>query len=204
MRHIAPIVMLLSACLASNANAADPSTNPCALLDWQDLQTLGATKDTPMADAGWHPEKIPNEIPDSQLFTNMCAITIPSKAGRSSVSLSFDSFTGKATEQQVSDWLKTVSREKEEDTSIIEVGDATCETGTYDLPTRQSDDSVADISEHYIACDKQVGTQHVSLNIHVPEGDKALLLSPEQAKGLLDKAVAKMKETAFAPPENII
>lgn len=202
MRHIAPIVIL--ACLSFNATAADASSNPCSLINWQDIQSLGATKDTPMADAGWHQEKISNEIPNSTLLTNMCAATITSKAGRLSVSLSFDSFTGKATEQQVSDWLKSAAAPGEEGTSIVKLGDATCEIGSYDLPTKQEDDSVADVAEHYIACDKQVGTQHVSLNIHVPEGDKALLFSPEQTKDLLDKATNRMKETAFAPPEKLI
>ncbi len=200
------ITVLAAACAtlaAFNANAAEKSASPCSLITWQDIQSLGAVKDTSMVDAGWHQEKTPKEIPDSQLFTNMCAMVTKSAAGRSSVTLSFDSFKGKVTEQQIADWLKSTTRpddEEEAKPTVVTLGDTTCENGQYNLPTSQADDSVADVAEHYIACDKLVGTHHVSLNIHVPEGDKAKLFSPEQTKALLEKAISRMKETSFTIP----
>lgn len=196
-------IAVLAACAAFNASAAEKSSDPCSLINWQDIQSLGAKKDTAMADAGWHQEETPKEIPGSQLFTTMCAVVTKSAAGRSSVTLSFDSFKGKVTEHQISDWLKSTTRPADEEDAkptIVTLGDTTCENGQYNLPTSQADDSVADVAEHYIACDKLVGTHHVSLNIQVPEGDKAKLFSPEQAKALLDKAVSRMKETSFAVP----
>lgn len=206
MRYTTPIATaLLVSCIAFNAHAADNSSNPCSLLDWQDLQTFGAVTDTSMSDAGWHEEMPPKEIPGSKLFTNMCAVTIMSQAGRSGITLSFDSFRGKVTEQQVSEWLKSAASAETEqpDMAVVKVGNTTCERGQYDLPTKQDDDSVADVVEHYIACDQQVGTQHVSINVHVPEGKKGELPSPEQAKVLLDKSIARMKQHAIVPPNEV-
>jgi hypothetical protein len=198
-------IAAFAAGIAFNASAAEKSSDPCSLITWQDIQSFGAVKDTPMSDAGWHQEQTPKELPDSQLFTNMCAVVTKSPAGRSSITLSFDSFKGKATEQQIADWLKSTTRpadEEEAKPTVVTLGDTTCENGQYSLPTSQADDSVADVAEHYIACDKLVGANHVSLNIHVPEGDKAKLFSPEQAKALLDKAVSRMKANSFSIPDS--
>lgn len=205
MRHLNPIAFaLVATCAAFNAHAAGGSDDPCSLLDWQDLQSLGAVKDTPLIDAGWHQEETPKEIPGSRLFTNMCAVTIMSQAGRSSVTLSFDSFKGKVTEQQVSDWLKAGIKEPEAgepEVAIVKAGEATCESGRYDLTTRMEDGSFAEVPELYIACDQQVGTHHISLNIDVPDSKKADLPNPQQAKALLDKSIARLKQKSFAAPD---
>lgn len=206
MRYFHPIaIALVGACVAFNAHAADDASNPCTLLDWHDLQSLGAVKDTGLLEAGWHQETTPKEIPDSKLFTNMCAVTIMSPAGRTSVTLSFDSFKGKVTPQQVSDWLKATAAavEPEPEAVLVKQGDATCESGQYDLKTtlNDKDSSSIDVVEHYIACDEQVGTHHISLNINVPEAKKSVLPNPEQAKALLDKSIARLKLKAFSPPE---
>lgn len=202
MHFLKPVTAAVLSVLAfSAAHAADKSTNPCTLLQWQDLQSVGATKDTMMTDAGWHQEAAPKEIPNSKLFTNMCAAAIKSEVGRTSITLSFDSFLGKVSEQQVRDWLKAnvpQAEKNEEAPQMMTLGETTCETGQYDLPVSQDDGSVANTVEHYIACDQQVGTHHVSLNVHVPEGNKAALPTPEQAKALLEKSVARMKEQSFA------
>ncbi|MFY9328765.1 MAG: hypothetical protein WAO76_12245 [Georgfuchsia sp.] len=206
MRYSIAIALLVS-CTAFNTHAADNSSNPCSLLDWQDFKSLGAVKDTLMSEAGWRQEKTPEEMPGSILFTNMCAAEIRSKAGRAGFTLSFDSFKGKVSEQQVGEWLKstTATEAAQPDVATVKVGDmTTCETGQYDLPTKQEDDSVVTVVEHYIACDQQVGIQHVSLNVHVPEGNKGELPSPEQARDLLDKSVKRMKQNEFAPPDNKI
>ena len=207
MRYPIAIALLIS-CTAFSAHAADDSSNPCSLLDWQDFQTFGVVKDTAMTNPGWHQEETPKELPGSKLFTDMCAVAISSQTGRSSVTLSFDSFKGKVTEQQVGEWLKSAAAAGKEkgqpDVAIVKVGDATCEIGQYDLPTLQDDESVVTVVEHYVACDQQVGVQHVSLNIHVPEANKDNLPSPEQTKALLDKSVNRMKQNEFAPPDNKI
>jgi hypothetical protein len=200
--------VLLFACVAATAQAADKS-NPCTLLDWQDLQAFGANKDTQLTDAGWHQEDTPKEIPRGKLFTNMCAIAMKSAAGRSSVTLSFDSFKGKVTEQQVAKWLKGVSAAIAADAEASEakpvavtLGETTCESGQYELPTAQEDGSIANVVEQYIACDRQVGTHHVSLNVQLPDAQKNVLPSPEEAKALLDKSIARMKKQAFSSPDN--
>lgn len=196
-------VAIAAAALSSAAYAAEKTTNPCNLLSWEDLQAYGATKDTPLSEAGWHEEAPPKELPGSHLYTNMCAITIKSTGGRSSITLSFDSFSGKASEQQVRDWLKasTPAEPPEAGTSLVTLGDTTCETGKYNLPTSQEDGSVADTIEHYIACDRQVGLHHVSLNVHVPDANKATLPSAEQTMALLEKFVGRMQQQSFAIAE---
>lgn len=189
----------IAAAVLPNTYAAEKSTNPCTLLKWEDLQPFGAAKDTALTDAGWHEEAPPKGMPGSRLFTNMCAIAIKSDAGRSSITLSFDSFSGKASEQQVKDWLKASSPATPEDgTKIVKLGETTCESGRYDLPTSQDDGSVANKVERYIACDQLVGMHHVSLNVHVPESSKSLLPSPEQAKALLEKSIVRMHQQSFS------
>ena len=205
MRFLKPATAAALSVLAfSGAHAAEKSTNPCTLLQWQDLASVGATKDMPMTDAGWHQEATPKEIPGSKLFTNMCAAGLKSEAGRTSITLSFDSFLGKVSEQQIHDWLKAnmpPADQKEGNPRLVTLGETTCETGQYELPVSQDDGSVANTVEHYIACDQQVGTHHVSLNVHVPEANKAALPTPEQAKALLEKSVMRMKEQSFAVAE---
>lgn len=207
MRCTNPIaIALLASCIVFSAQAADLTNNPCSLLDWKDLQSIGAVKETQFSDGGWRQEQTPKEIPGSNLYTNMCSLTIISMVGRSSVTLSLDSFTGKATEQQVSEWLKLVAHpipDKPDPVVIVSLGNTTCEYGQYDLPTRLSDDSISDVVEYYVACDQQVGTQHISLNVHVPEGKKSVLPNPEQTKELLDKSIVRMKQQAFAPPDSL-
>lgn len=210
MRHLNYItVALLGACVAFSAHAAD---NPCDLVDWHDFQSLGAGENTPFSEAGWHKEPTPKEIPGSELFTNMCAGAIITKAGFSSVTLSLDSFKGKVTEQQVGDWLKTTAAklaEQPDETitniKIVQEKDATCESGQYELSTKMDDGSVADVVEHYMACDELVGIHHVSLNIHVPENKVTELPNPEQVKALLDKSVARLKQKpSFNAPDKSV
>lgn len=187
-------VAAFSMAVASVGNAETFTGNPCSLINWQDLKPLGAKKTTTFADAGWHEEKSPTELPDSQLFTDLCGVTILSKAGRTSATLTFTSFRGNVTEQQIGDWLKSVAQKETPDPDIKAetVDEAGCEKGHYDLPTSQSDGSVAKVVEHYVACDRQVGTQHVSLNISFPQGKHVSSFSARQTKSLLDKAISRM------------
>lgn len=201
----AATVAALGCAVAGNAYAAKAGTqNPCDLLAWQDVQVFDVKQDTPMTEAGWHKEGTPKELPGSNLYTNMCAIVTKSDAGRVSITLSFDSFKGKVNEAQIADWMKSTAlepEESEEKPTLVTLGNTTCESGKYNLPTAQADDSVADVDQHYIACDQIAGTNHVSLNIHVPNGKKADLPSAEQAKSLLDKSISRMKEKSFAVPD---
>lgn len=206
MRHLNPFaIALLASCAAFTASAAENSGDPCSLLEWQDFQSIGAVKDTPLIDLGWREEPTPNGIPDSKLFSSICAVEIKSEAGNSLVTLSVDSFMGKVTEQQVGEWLKSVEPEGavKPGVVIVKVGNATCETGQDNSPTSQSAESATKGAAHYIACDQQIGIKHISLNINIPEGKKSELLNSEQANALLDKSIARMKQNAFAEPDKI-
>lgn len=207
MRHLHSLaIALLASCAAFNAHAAENSGDPCSLLEWQDFQSIGVVKDTPLIDLGWREEQTPKEIPDSKLFSSICAVEIKSGAGSSSVMLSVDSFMGKVTEQQVGEWLKSVEPGEavKPGVVIVKVGNAICESGQDNLPTSQSAESAANAVGHYIACDQQVGIKHISLNINVPEGKNGELLNPKQTNALLDKSIARMKQNAFAKPDKSI
>ena len=203
MRHLNPFaIALVASCAAFNAHAVENAGDPCSLLDWQDFQSIGAVQDTALIDLGWREEQTPKQIPDSKLFSSICAVEIKSGAESSTITLSVDSFMGNVTEQQVGEWLKTVEPGEagKPGVVIVKVGSAICESGQDNLTTSQS----AKVSEHYIACDQQVGIKHISLNINVPEGKKAELLNPEQINALLSKSIARMKQNAFAEPDKSI
>lgn len=134
----------------------------------------------------------------------MCAVTIGSKVGRISITLNLESFKGNVIKQQVSSWLKSVASadiEQPDEAIIVHVGDATCESGKYDYPIKQNDESIIHVIEHYVACDQQVNTQHISLNVTVPEDIQSKLPSVEQTKALLEKSITRMELNAFAPPD---
>ena len=203
MRHLNPFaIALVASCAAFNAHAVENAGDPCSLLDWQDFQSIGAVQDTALIDLGWREEQTPKQIPDSKLFSSICAVEIKSGAESSTITLSVDSFMGNVTEQQVGEWLKSVGPGEAGKLGvvIVKVGSAICESGQDNLTTSQS----AKVAEHYIACDQQVGIKHISLNINVPVGKKAELLNPEQINALLSKSIARMKQNAFAEPDKSI
>lgn len=204
MRYTTPIaIALLASCVAFNVQAADNSSEPCSLLDWHDFQSLGAVKDTTFVNSGWQPGETPKEIPDSELLSNICTAAIGSPKGGLFIALSIDGFKGKVSEQQVSDWLKSVAAadSKQSELAIVQVGNATCESGQYDVPTKQKDGSNVNVVKEYIACDRQVETRHIALNLHVAEDQKGELPSPEQTAALLDKSILRMKQQTFAPSD---
>ena len=215
MRHLTTLIATcLFAVVSANAFAANhdkpaaakTNSDPCTLLDWHDIQSLGAKKETQLSSPNWHEEKIDNEIPGSKLYTDLCSASMKTEAGRTAVMLSFDIFKGKATEQQVKDWLENAAKrdavEGDQDVKKMMVENVQCETGRTELELKNEfGEEQPKYIEYYVACDKQVGTQHVALNVQATEGRKAELLTPEQAKALLDKAVAKMKQTSFNVPD---
>lgn len=204
--RLTPItIAILASCVAFNIHAADNSNDLCSLLDLQDFQSVGVAKDTSLISMGWNQAETPKEIPDSKLWSNICTASIMSKEGGTYVALGFDGFEGNVTVQQVSDWLKSVasSDTKQTEAAIVKVDDASCESGQYDLPAKQADGSSSNTVVHYVACDRQVDTRHISLNVGVPEGKKDVLPSPEQTKALLDKSIARMKQLVIAAPANL-
>ncbi len=189
MRRIAALFVTLIACLASvSASAESVGIAVCPFLVRDDLSMLGVDKNTSFADSDWDWKQTPSETPNAQVISNMCMVKINTPAGRVEVMLALDSFKGKVTEEQVGQWLKAKG-DPEEGVTLITVGDSVCETGSYDLPSEASDGGIANVNQIYVACDKQVGTRHLALNIHVPEASKGILPSPEQTKAILDKSV---------------
>ena len=215
MRHLTTLIATcLFAVVSANALAAkhekpaEAKTNsdPCTLLDWQDIQSLGAKKETNISSTNWNEEKIADVIPGSKLFTNLCAATMKTEAGRTAVTLSFDVFKGKVSVQQVKDWLEAVAKrqavEGDLDVKKMVIEDAQCETGRTEVDfSGENGEEVPKYIEYYVACDKQIGIKHVAVNVQATEGRKAELPTPEQAKALLDKSVARMKKTSFDAPE---
>ena len=55
--------------------------------------------------------------------------------------------------------------------------------------------------EYYVACDEHVGLVHASMNAQVAERRKSELPDAALAKALLDKSVARMKQTGFRTPD---
>ena len=121
-------------------------------------------------------------------------VNLKNPGGKVAVMLSVDSFQGKVTAEQVEQWLKATAGADEPGITKVKVGETECETGNYELPSSGEDGAIVNVNELYVACDAQVGTRHISLNVHVPEAIKASLPSPEQTKAMLDKSVQKMKE----------
>ena len=189
------IITLLAGFASLNAQAAKVGDPVCPFLVREDLSPLGITKDTDFADSDWDWGESPRETPGAKVFSNMCMVKVKTPEGRVEVLLALDSFTGKVTEEQVDRWIKSVaaSRDPEDEgTTIIPIGDSVCETGNYELRTEGLDGEVTKVNELYVACDKQVGTRHMTLNVHVPEANKNILPTPARAKAILDNSVQLM------------
>jgi hypothetical protein len=199
MRHISPITVALLAAIASfNVSAASVGSPSCPLLVREDLSGLGVDKDTSFIDSDWNWGETPKETPDAKVISNMCMVNLKNPGGKIAVMLSVDSFQGKVTVEQVSQWLKATDNAETDEPGVskVKIGETECETGVYELPTSGNDGDVENINELYVACDAQVGTRHISLNVHVPEAIKASLPSPEQTKAMLDKSVQRLKDAA--------
>ena len=198
MRHLAPItVALLAAITSFNASAGTVGSPSCPLLVREDLSGLGVNKDTAFVDSDWNWDETPKETPGAKVISNMCMVNLKNPGGKVAVMLSVDSFQGKVTVEQVGQWLKATAGSDEPGVSKVKVGETECETGNYELPTSGNDGAVENINELYVACDAQVGTRHISLNVHVPEAIKGTLPSPEQTKAMLDKSVQRLKEAGL-------
>ena len=197
MRSIHFVLALLTAGATINALAADPAHNSCPFLARDELKPIGVTKDTTFMDSYWAWGETPKETPTAQVVTNLCTVSMKSKKGNTSIILAVDRFDGKVSESEVGSWIKAIAskNDDDEDIKVTAIGDATCESGNYELPTTL-DDRTENINTFYVACDTQVGTRHVSLNVHVPEAEKTILPSPEKVKAILDNSVQRLKAKA--------
>jgi len=194
MRRIAPITLALLAAISSfNVSAETVGEPSCPLLVREDLSVLGVNKETSFVDSDWNWNETPKETPGAKVISNMCMVNFKNPGGKVSVMLSVDSFLGKVNETQVGEWLKATAGSDEPGITKVKVGDTECETGNYELPSSDDQGGVENINELYVACDAQVGTRHISLNVHVPESIKNTLPSPEQVKVMLDKSVVLLK-----------
>lgn len=195
MRHVVPAIALFAAFSSFAAAASENPHASCPFLGREELAGVGVTKDTAFIDSDWKWDEIPKEAPESKVITDMCTVSLKTADGNSSIVLIVDRFHGKVTEAQVGNWIKSAAELESKDAGITKTsfGDVTCETGTYELPTTQDSGDVKNINEFYVACDKQVGTHHISLNIHVPEAQKSTLPSAEQTKAMLEKSAERLK-----------
>lgn len=190
------VIMLLSLTLGSvNALAADTDMS-CPLLERAELSLLGVTEASPFRDSGTDWAASPSELPNSHVVSAFCTVDLVTPRGRGAVILAVDRVEGKVTKEQVGDWLRAVdaSQGVEAGAVVSKLGNTTCEAGQYTLPTLMGDGAIRDVGERYVACDAQVGTHHMSLNIHVPVGDFAPTM--EQAKAILDKSIERYEYRA--------
>lgn len=194
-QNILAVAVTLITISSGSALASDPANDICPFLGRAELLTHGVTKDTAFSDSDWAWGETPKETPQAKVISNLCTINMKSKVGSSSIVLAVDRFDGMVTEAEVGTWIKAIAgkKDEDEDVKVTEFGDVVCETGSYELPTTL-DEGTENINELYVACDTQVGTRHVSLNFHFPEGQKGYLPSPEQAKAILDSSVKRLKE----------
>ncbi len=204
MRQLHTIALSLALLVTSQSHAA--SSDPCVLLDWHDFQFMGVTETTGITSSGWQVETPPAELPGSTLSTGLCAAITKTDKGREALTLNLSSIKGKVTGQQFADWLKTVAaasdRENEMDVKEFKVDDAECESGrdVVTIPGMFEGEPDTTVNEYYVACDKHVGTLHVSMNAQVSQDRKADLPEAGLVKALLDKSVARLKQTAFKTP----
>lgn len=208
MRRFLAIAPFLAALFVSPSSlAASDASNPCVLLDWHDFQYMGVTDESGLETSGWNHENTPPDLPGSSLSTALCAAVTRSDKGRSAVTLNLTSVKGNVTTQQFDTWLKSVAAADTKaggtDIKVFKVEDTDCESGRYvtTIPGLYEGDEDTTVVEHYVACDEHVGLVHVSMNAQVAEGRKNELPEPAQVKALLDKSVARMKQTAFKTPD---
>lgn len=195
MRKITVAVLLAGALYGFNALAVDADVS-CPLLERTELSQLGVTDETPFRDSGMEPASGPQEIAGSHIVSTFCTVDIMTAAGRGAVILAVDRVEGKVTKEQVGNWLKAIEAKLgiEAGAVVSQLGNTTCEAGQYDLPTLLDDGSMKDVSEHYVACDAQVGTRHMSLNIHLPGQDTVPTMA--QTKAILDKSIERLEYQA--------
>ena len=178
------------------AVAAEPDVS-CPLLERRELADIGITDSTPLVDSGYAWSAAPQETPRAKVVSQSCSANLSTPAGRVAVILTVDKFEGRVTQAQVDNWLKAVADDDAAEAWVVEFGDATCERGNYGLPTQLDDGSFAVVNELYVACDARVGTHHMSLNIHLPEGNRTQMPSMERARMILNKSVQRLEERAF-------
>ncbi|MFA7268418.1 MAG: hypothetical protein WC073_03645 [Sterolibacterium sp.] len=197
MRQLTPLAIVLLGVLASfNASATDAADTSCTLLARDELSGLGVNKDTAFLSSHVNWYETPKEIPDAKGVTYRCMVDLDVPGSGMVLLLSVESFKGKVTEDQVGKWLKAVAEAdtNQEGATPVKIGAATCETGSYELKHATLDGSIEKINEIYVACDEQVGTRHVSLNIHAPEANKSALPTLEKTKSILDNSVRRLRE----------
>lgn len=179
-----------------SAIAADPYVS-CQLLERAELVDIGVTESTPLVDSGIAWNATPPETPRAKVVSQSCSANFVTPAGRAAVVLTVDQFEGHVTKRQVDNWLKDVAGDESAEAWIVEFEDATCERGSYSLPTVLHDGSFSVVNELYVACDAQVGTNHISLNIHLPEGNRTQMPSMERTKAILINSVQRLEEKVY-------
>lgn len=198
MQKVAASLAILGLIASSpiRAIAADADFS-CPLLERAELADIGITDSTPLVDSGYAWSATPQQTPRAKVVSQSCSANLSTPAGRVAVILTVDKFEGRVTQEQVDNWLKSAADDDSPETWVVEFGDATCERGNYGLPTLLDDGSFAVVNELYVACDARVGTRHMSLNIHLPEGSCTQMPSMEKTKMILNKSVQRLEERGF-------
>lgn len=107
-----------------------------------------------------------------------------------------ESFSEDASAEAVAAWIKASSAKSEDKDVLSEevrIGDATCESGEYPMP----DPSGQAVPQYFVACDRLVGTRHLTVNVQQPEAAK--LPTPFQVKELLDQAALRLTSPPSQP-----
>lgn len=207
MRRLIALAPLLVTLLSLPSYAGEAASDPCVLLDWHDFESMGITRPDGLESSQWNHEEPPAELPGSSLSTGLCAAVTRTDKGRKAMTLNLSSVKGNVTEAQFDAWLHGIAaastHANAKEVKEFKVDGTDCESGRDEavIPALYEGDDDTTVNEYFVACDQHVGLVHVSMNAQVAEGRRDELPDAAQVKSLLDKSVARLKETGFRTPD---
>ena len=122
----------------------------------------------------------------SDVHSDMCILRGENAEAQGATIIVVESLSDDASADDMARWIKvTAERTKEPGVTAeeMQIGEATCESGKYDLPVEGQP-----ALQYYVACDRLVGTRHLTVNMQ--QREEAKLPAPPQVKELLDQAAA--------------
>lgn len=188
-RKFAEVFLLAAVCHC--ALAGDIDQPPCDLVDTADLADIGFGSTRFPATDVMDLHKGQADAP-VDTHTEVCTFLAGGSGDRMGLQLTVDTFAERVTEAQLNAWTALIMKDDPAYYSSTKVGDATCETGEFDLIDERT--NARQGTQHFVSCDtlEPLGNRRVNLYFQAPEF-KALLPTTEEVKVLLDKAASKAR-----------
>jgi len=198
-RPLLALVALALAIPAARATATNPPSEApatgvdvCKLLRPDALQPWGFGSAMRVQPA--HQDLPKDKIgTPSDLSADICNLSSAEKDFTGAAFLVVESFAPGVSPEAVGEWLtkadkkaKASAKANDDKSTEVKVDGATCESGEYPTVLKEGEPPV---TLHFVACDRQVGARHISMNFEWP-GEGATLPSPAEVKTLLDTAIA--------------